>query len=95
VEAGISSQLLYTSAKGPIYKTGDETRNRESRYIPVDKFPIYGDMTIVGNRVGMITLSGTRPIGVVIESEELASTLKSMFELAWGSAEAYNPVHQK
>lgn len=90
LKAGIPSKFLYTSSRGPIFKDTDKTRNRESRYVPPDKHPLNGDITIVGNRLLLLSLTSSKPIGVTIESAELAKAIRSLFFLAWESAEKYN-----
>jgi HTH-type transcriptional regulator, sugar sensing transcriptional regulator len=89
-KAGIHSQFLYTSSDGPIMKETDEIRNRESRWLPPDRFPIAGDFTIVGSNVLMLSLGATHPTGITIDSEELAQGLRVMFLAAWDAAAAYN-----
>ncbi|HUC86775.1 MAG TPA: helix-turn-helix domain-containing protein [Candidatus Saccharimonadales bacterium] len=90
--AGIASQYIYTSKKGPIFKELDldAKRNRNSRFVPYDKYPLKGDMTIVGDSIAMLSLSGARPMGVVIESKELSQAMRTLFELAWDAAEKFN-----
>lgn len=89
-EAGVHSQFLYTSKEGPIMKETDEIRNRESRWLPYDKFPLVGDFTIVGDNILMLSLGATYPIGITINSRELAVGLKTMFLAAWEASEKYN-----
>jgi predicted transcriptional regulator len=89
-KAGIHSQFLYTSGKGPIMKETDEIRNRESRWLPTDKFPVVGDFTIVGDNVLMLSLGAENPIGITIHSREIAEGLRVLFLAAWEAAAAYN-----
>ena len=89
LEAGIASQYLYASKRGSIYKDKDRGRNRQSRYVPIDKYPLNGDISVVGNRIALLSLSGTRPLGVVIESHELAKAMQGLLELAWEAAKDY------
>ncbi len=88
MRSGIKSHILYTSAEGPILEHSDYGRNRESRYLPPDQFPMSGDVTIVGDNVLMLALSGPRPIGVTISSKELSQGLKALFMVAWEAAGA-------
>lgn len=89
-KSGIHSKLIYTSSIGQIYRGKDEERNRESRLVPLDKFPFDGDITILGNHIVMLSLTGSKPIGVTINSAELAKAFKAVFALAWEAAEKYN-----
>ena len=90
--AGIHSQFLYTSKQGPIMKQTDEIRNRESRWLPPDEFPVVGDFTIVGDNVLMLSLGAAHPIGITISSRELAEGLRLLFLAAWDAAAKYNPA---
>lgn len=83
VNAGIRSQIIYTSERGPIYEHGDSNKLRESRYLSSNDYPIHGDMAIVGDRVVMVSFSGIQPIGVIIQSPELSQMMLSLFKLAW------------
>lgn len=88
--AGIKSRYLYTSTEGPTLKESDETSNRTSRFLPYDKFPMSGDFTIVGDAIMILSLNGTNPIGLSIESPELAQGFRGIFEAAWMAAEISN-----
>jgi sugar-specific transcriptional regulator TrmB len=57
------------------------------RSIPSDRCPITGEFTVFGNKIFAFTMRG-KLIGAVIESEELAKTLRSIFMLAWEGAAA-------
>jgi predicted transcriptional regulator len=89
-KAGIHSQFLYTSKDGPIMKETDQVRNRESRWLPVEQFPMVGDYTIVGDNILMISLGAPNPIGISVTSRELAEGLRAVFAVAWEAAERYN-----
>jgi HTH-type transcriptional regulator, sugar sensing transcriptional regulator len=90
VKLKVPSRFIYTSTRGPIYKETDKEALRESRWLPPEKYPLNGDINIIGDYVVMLALSGTKPIGIVIKSHELAQGLKAFFELAWEAAEKYN-----
>ena len=89
VRRGIHSKLIYTSSRGKILKKQDDELLREARYIPADKFPFTCDVAVYGNRVAISALR-KNPIGVIIESEEIADSLKTIFNLAWEATEKYN-----
>lgn len=90
VQAGISSKYLYTSSRGPTYSEGDAASLRQSRYVPIDKYPLNGDATIIGSKIVLLALASTRPMGVIITSEALSKSLRGLFELAWEGAKQYN-----
>lgn len=90
VKAGLKSKLIYTSAEGPIFKDTDKKMGRESRYLPLDKYPLNGDVDIWGDHIVMLSLTGPRPIGITIQSKELAKSLRALFDLAWEASKKYN-----
>jgi HTH-type transcriptional regulator, sugar sensing transcriptional regulator len=90
IKAGLPSRVIYTSAKGPLHHGSDQQLKREIRYVPVDKYPISGDLTIVGHHIIMLALAGNRPLGITIESKDIADNLVAFFELAWEAAAKYN-----
>ncbi|HEX7259664.1 MAG TPA: helix-turn-helix domain-containing protein, partial [Candidatus Saccharimonadia bacterium] len=47
VAAGIASQYIYTSTRGRVYLPDDRENNRHSCYVPIDQYPLNGDMTVV------------------------------------------------
>lgn len=53
-----------------------------ARYLPQGEFAFTGDVTAYANKVALMTFRG-KLIGVVIESEELAQTVREIFKLAW------------
>lgn len=87
VQKKIHSRVLYTS-KDEAALTSNPELLREARFISSKKFPFNGDISVSGE---IITLSGYkgRYIGVVVRSEEIAETLKALFDLAWEAAEKY------
>jgi len=91
VSSGITSQFIYTTKRGPIYNESDRAHNRDSRFVPLRQYGLNGDISIVGNKIAMLSLSGSRPIAVVIESKELSKAMLGVFELAWKAASDYQP----
>jgi len=89
-KAGLKSRFLYTYSGGAILKETDKQSNRDSRYLPSDKFPMAGDITIIGSHIFMLSLSGSHPLGVTISSDTLAKGLRAVFDAAWEAAEKYN-----
>lgn len=90
VKAKVKSRVLYTTTRGPILKATDGKMNRESRFVPSDKYPISGDWSIVGNHIVVLSFTGSKPIGVTVNSEELAKGMLAFFDLAWEAAKQYN-----
>ncbi|MDP3836691.1 MAG: helix-turn-helix domain-containing protein [bacterium] len=63
------------------FKSKDVSDLREIRIVPKELFPFEIELDVYGNRVAMI--SGRDKIGIIIESESIASTLKMIFKLCW------------
>lgn len=84
VKLGIAAKVI-----GPAneisrdFKSRDEKSLRETRFIPEDKFPFENEVNIYGNKVSFMTHDEQKPIGVIIESPEIAETMNSIFDLAW------------
>lgn len=73
----ISSKVLYT-------KTGDDVEPTEDNYlhrIDKDQYPFESDVYIFDNKVALASLKGN-VVGVIIESQPIAKTIRSIFELA-------------
>lgn len=56
---------------------------RETRLVPQEKFPFRSEVNIYNNKMAIMSLQSDILHGVLIESEAIASTEKSVFELAW------------
>ncbi len=83
----IKGRTIYTSEN---HEQPSETTKHlwEFRRIPKEKFPMHGELTVFGNKVAMIALKG-KLVGVIIESKEMATMVKSMFDLAWLQASIF------
>ncbi len=90
VASGIHSKFIYTYSGGPIYKESDKLKNRESRFVPLDKYPINGDINILGDYVVLLALSGPKPLAVSIKSKEISKGAVALFDMAWEAASKFN-----
>lgn len=88
IKKGIKSRVIYTREAGPVEKGTDQAALREARYVPKSKINLVTDVSIYGNRVSMVFLK-EKMGGVIIENNELADTMRAIFELAWEGAEKY------
>lgn len=88
VEMGIHSRVIYTHSKGSYFKQSDPKLLREARFVPRDKFPFSGDMSICGDTVTLSSLKG-KYLGVLIKSKEISDVLRALFDLAWEEAKQY------
>jgi sugar-specific transcriptional regulator TrmB len=92
IKAGTPSKFLYASSEGSILKDNDAQSNRSSRYVPSDKFPFTGDISIAGDYTALLSLSDPKPIGITIESKVIADSMRAVFDLAWETAEKYQDL---
>ena len=76
----VPERMIYTSKKGEILppKKGPI----ETLFIPIEKFPFHTEITIYANKVALVSF-GRKLTGVVLESEDIANTLRCMFDLLW------------
>ena len=79
----IPMRTLYTSEKSGLLKPKEGSRER--RFLPKEKFPFTGSLTIYGNKVSLISQKKT-VTGVIVENNEIAATLRTLFNLAWEAA---------
>lgn len=78
-ESGLKVRVIYTSKNGIF--TGFKSKS-ERRFVPYETFPLSCDIDIYGNRLSITTLHG-KLITVIIENQEIADTMRLVFELAW------------
>lgn len=76
----VRERVIYTSRKGAILPA--KRGPIEARFIPVETFPFHTEITIYGDKVAFVSF-GRKLTGVVIESEDIANTLRSVFNLVW------------
>jgi len=82
IAKGIKSLVIYTRKAGPIENATDHSKLREARYIAYEKLPLDADITIFDNKVSFASYNA-KPIAVIIESEEIAATLRAVFYVIW------------
>ena len=61
------------------------TELRQFRLVPAAQFPFANEINIYGNRIAIMSMHGEM-MAVIIESESVAATQRSIFELAWAGA---------
>ena len=83
----IPMRVIYTSEKGHILKPKQGLTER--RFLPKEKFPFTGSITIYGNKISLVSQKKTIT-GVIVENGEIANTLRMLFSLAWDTAKRYN-----
>lgn len=83
----VPERIIYTSKKGSFL--GKKEGNKDRKYVPLKKFPFSAEINIYGNKLAIATYKG-KIIGVIIESKEIASTMKQIFELSWLGTKKFN-----
>jgi sugar-specific transcriptional regulator TrmB len=68
-------------------KMRDQEELRETRLVPKEKFPFTNEIDIFQNLV--IIISYKELLAILIESEDIAFTLKTIFNLSWEAAAYY------
>lgn len=89
VSRQIFSKTIFTTHSEKVKKLWGSQKAMslsQRRYISPEKFPVSAGMTIYRNRIGIGSYTG-KLFGVVIESDQMADMMRSLFELAWESAE--------
>lgn len=76
----IPRRIIYTSKKGAFRPSKE--RNVERRFISPQQFPLSAELTIYGGKIAIVTYKG-KLIGTVIESQEIANSLRAIFNLVW------------
>src|SRR3989338_78749 len=74
-------------------KARDTIEYRSTSLIPKDKFPVPTDIEIYNNKV--MIASWKEKLGIIIESQEIATTLRSVFKLALTEAKKHDQVLDK
>jgi HTH-type transcriptional regulator, sugar sensing transcriptional regulator len=63
------------------YKKNDETQGRDSKIVDPKKYLFNVEINIYSNRLAI--MSAKDKIGVIIESEPITATLKTIFRICW------------
>jgi sugar-specific transcriptional regulator TrmB len=71
-------------------KANDEIEYRSTSLIPQDKFPVPTDIEIYNDKV--MIASWKEKLGIIIESKEIATTLRSVFKLALTEAKKHDKI---
>jgi sugar-specific transcriptional regulator TrmB len=87
IKRNLKIRSVYTSARGPVLKHSHT--NVETRFIPASKIKLGCEVIIYGDKTALLTFAG-KPIGAMIQSKEIAETMKSLFSFVWNEAEKGN-----
>jgi sugar-specific transcriptional regulator TrmB len=89
--AGLQTYLSKLRSNGRALLAGDVRVVRkgvEARILPGKEYPFAGDFLAYGNKLAIVTYQG-KLVGVVIESEVIADTFRTLFDFAWKGATEY------
>ena len=71
------------------YCKHDKDDYRKTLLIPKEKFPISIEINIFGGKVALISYKENELLGVIIESREIAKSMRVFFDLSWEKALDY------
>lgn len=86
VKNQIKSKLIYTSSDGAFMKGTDDAMLRESRFVPKDKMPFSGDITIFGDSIAIVALKG-KISGIIIDHPDISNSFRNFFQFLWQFAD--------
>ncbi len=86
VEKKIQSKLLYIRKQGPLEGFTDPKKLRTGKFIKKTKHGFNADITIYDSKVAIISYN-VKTIGVIIENQSMADTMRSIFYLIWDNLE--------
>jgi len=88
----IFAQVICAATKeAKEYQKNDKKQLRETRLVPLEKFPINIEKDIVGNKVAFFSMTEDKKLIVtLIENKAIADTERAIFELAWKEAGYFN-----
>jgi sugar-specific transcriptional regulator TrmB len=76
-------RLIYLTADPTTNAPAEmDTTNRKVIHLSPTTYDFGGDIIVYGNKIGLSTFRG-KQISVLIESEELAKTMRAMFQYMW------------
>lgn len=77
----IKIRSIYSKKDGPL-APDNIAPNANRRFIPYDKMPLSSDFFIFRDKIAIMALSGSI-FGIVVESREIAQSLRALFALLW------------
>ncbi len=86
-KAGIRIRLLTEKSKETmqLMKKKDKTEKRETRFLPaIEKVP--NTVYIYGKKVAILNTTEKEPVGILVENEDYANTMRILFEDFWKKA---------
>jgi sugar-specific transcriptional regulator TrmB len=86
--AGIAVRAicLRHSEDGERSSLATHAKDASRKHLRADQFSFDGDLSVAGDKVAAVSLKG-RTLAVMIDSKEIADTVRAMFTLAWEAAD--------
>ncbi len=87
--SGVRIRTLYTkSGPAQTYPSQSEA-GWLTRRLPQDMFGFAGELSIYGDKVAALAFKSSE-VGIIVESKEIADTVRTLYNLAWEAAEKYS-----
>ena len=86
LKAGIKTHAVYTLKAGRLPHVSAITKYW--RFVPEEKLPIGADIVVFDDKVALMAHKG-KVMGVIMENEEIAKSMRAMYQIIWKSAEEY------
>ena len=64
-------------------KEKDKEQDRETKLIDGKKYPLPAEIDVYENKVAMLSFAKGNFVGLIVENQDIANTLKSIFDLAF------------
>ncbi len=81
-------EQIGTKIRGLYAGTAKPTAITDARLLPAPFLGFRGNISIYGNKIALVTFAG-KLHSVIIEDAVLADTLRTLFEIAWQTAQAF------
>jgi hypothetical protein len=76
--------ILSANEEGRKISANDKEELRDTAFIPADKYKFIPEIDVYDNKV--MIASWRERLGIIIESQEIADTVKTLYDLAWEEA---------
>jgi sugar-specific transcriptional regulator TrmB len=90
-EAGIKGKAIMAMTEPGELVPADRPTHLDRRVVSSKELDIPGELTVFDNKIVMLSYKGD-PVAVLIESKELSTIIRSLFELAWKAVKDNRPV---
>ncbi|MDR3642811.1 MAG: helix-turn-helix domain-containing protein [Candidatus Doudnabacteria bacterium] len=86
--------ILSANEEGRKISANDKEELRDTAFIPADKYKFIPEIDVYDNKV--MIASWRERLGIIIESQEIADSVKTLYDLAWEEAKRlHNAASQK